>query len=74
AGLGGIECYYGRYDQETRDGLAALADKLGLVATGGSDYHGSYKPDLSLGTGTGDLRVDDSVLDALEERRRSLPS
>jgi hypothetical protein len=39
------------------------------VATGGSDYHGTTKPDLSVGTGRGDLKVPDSVLDNLVARR-----
>ena len=68
-GLTGIECYYGRYDPSTRAELVSLADGLGLVATGGSDFHGTYKPDLSMGTGTGDLDVPDRVLAELESRR-----
>jgi hypothetical protein len=39
------------------------------VATGGSDYHGTYKPDLAVGTGRGDLSVPDSTVAALAERR-----
>jgi hypothetical protein len=39
-----------------------------LVATGGSDYHGTYKADLHICTGLGDLEVPDSVLDDLRER------
>jgi predicted metal-dependent phosphoesterase TrpH len=69
AGLAGLECYYGRYDVATRSLLANLARRHGLVATGGSDYHGAYKPDLEIGTGTGDLAVSDEVLEALEARR-----
>jgi predicted metal-dependent phosphoesterase TrpH len=69
AGLTGMECYYGRYSPEEREGLAAIAARHGLVATGGSDYHGTHKPDLAVGTGTGDLDVPDSALSALEERR-----
>lgn len=68
-GIAGIECHYGRYDPATRLDLVALARRHGLVATGGSDFHGSYKPDLSVGTGTGDLQVPDDVLTALEDRR-----
>ena len=68
-GIAGIECFYGRYHPATRRDLAELARRHGLVATGGSDFHGSYKPDLSVGSGTGDLRVPDDVLAALEERR-----
>lgn len=40
AGLGGLEVYYRAWDQETVDAVAAVAFGLGLVATGGSDYHG----------------------------------
>ena len=72
-GLDALECEYGRYSVEERAGLHAVAARNGIVATGGSDYHGTYKPDLSVGTGTGDLRVPDSLLDgldAIEARRR----
>ncbi|HEY94094.1 MAG TPA: PHP domain-containing protein [Dehalococcoidia bacterium] len=40
AGLIGIEVYYKDYPTADRESLAGLADKLGLIATGGSDYHG----------------------------------
>lgn len=40
AGLDGIEAFYKPYTLETQDRLAALADRLGLLTTGGSDYHG----------------------------------
>ena len=73
SGFGGIESVYGRYSPEDREGLAALARRHGLVATGGSDYHGTYKPGLSVGTGTGDLSVPDTVLDDLRERAPSAP-
>ena len=39
-GLGGIEVHYHRYDQDTVRSVAAVANRLGLVPTGGSDYHG----------------------------------
>lgn len=68
-GLAGLEAYYGRYSNEERQALAGLAAGFDLVATGGSDYHGSYKPDLQVGTGTGDLHVPDCALDALLARR-----
>jgi len=69
AGLAGIESWYGRYDDEERAGLASIAKRHGLVATGGSDYHGTFKPDLSVGIGRGDLDVPDSVPDELAARR-----
>ena len=69
AGFGGIESIYGRYSPRQRQDLANLARRFDLVATGGSDYHGTVKPDLSVGTGTGDLKVPDRVLDQLAARR-----
>jgi predicted metal-dependent phosphoesterase TrpH len=68
-GLVGIECEYGRYSPDERAALARIAADLGLVATGGSDHHGTYKPDLSVGTGHGDLDVPDTALDDLKARR-----
>jgi len=69
AGFAGIECLYGRYSRDQRAQLTDLAHRFGLVATGGSDYHGSVKADLSVGTGRGDLHVPDDVLDDLAARR-----
>lgn len=69
AGLDGIECEYGRYTRHERTALRELARRHDLAPSGGSDYHGAYKPDLSLGVGTGDLRVPDEWLDGLEARR-----
>lgn len=67
-GLDGMECDYGRFSPELRADFRALAKNFGLCATGGSDYHGRYKPDLALGTGLGDLCVADEVLEELEAR------
>jgi predicted metal-dependent phosphoesterase TrpH len=67
-GLTGLEAIYGRYTPEERADLAALAARHGLVATGGSDHHGAYKPDIGVGVGTGDLQVPDAALDELRAR------
>jgi predicted metal-dependent phosphoesterase TrpH len=67
-GLTAIEAIYGRYTPAERDGLAAVAGRYGLVVTGGSDHHGTYKPDIRVGTGTGDLNVPDHALDDLRAR------
>jgi predicted metal-dependent phosphoesterase TrpH len=69
AGLSGLEATYGRYNPHQRAALSTLAIRAGLVATGGSDYHGTVKPGLSVGTGEGDLSVHDAVLGRLEARR-----
>ena len=68
-GFAGIEAIYGRYSPRQRQDLVTLADRFDLVATGGSDHHGTIKPDLTVGTGTGDLKVPDRVLERLAARR-----
>lgn len=66
-GLGGVECYYSSYSQSLREELAEITSRTGLVPTGGSDYHGSYKPKLQIGIGYGDLEVPNIVLDRLKQ-------
>ncbi len=68
-GLCGMECVYGRYRPTERASLGLIAQRHDLVATGGSDYHGTYKPDLRVGVGTGDLHVSNSVIEELSKRR-----
>ena len=68
-GLGGIEAHYAEYPPDLRRHLADLADELGIVATGGSDAHGRYKPGLAVGTGRGDLRVPDRAWEELAQAR-----
>ena len=71
AGLVGLECDYATYDPPARAALRAVAARRGLVATGGSDAHGTRTPDVRVGTGTGDLAVGDDVLRVLRSRRPS---
>jgi len=68
-GLAGIECFYGEYDRARQADLAATVASFGLLPSGGSDYHGSYKEGLELGTGRGELAVPDSVLADLRSAR-----
>lgn len=48
-GLVGIEVDHQDHDTPTRAELRQLASRLGLVATGSSDYHGTGKVDHELG-------------------------
>ena len=56
-GLLGLECRYSLYHEEQSQALLALARDYGLVPTGGSDYHGTNKPHIAMGVGTGSLAV-----------------
>jgi 3',5'-nucleoside bisphosphate phosphatase len=67
-GLDGIEAVYSRHSTAQREGYSAVAERHGLLVTGGSDFHGTYKPDISIVTGLGDLEVPYELLEALKER------
>lgn len=46
AGLDGLECFYGPYTQRQRKRWLLLAERYGLVVTGGSDFHGTAMPQI----------------------------
>ncbi|MDR3225594.1 MAG: PHP domain-containing protein [Clostridiales Family XIII bacterium] len=55
-GLAGIECHYGVYTREQTEAYTAIAARLRLVVTGGSDFHGPHvKPGVMIGTGKGGM-------------------
>ncbi|HHW48721.1 MAG TPA: PHP domain-containing protein [Clostridiaceae bacterium] len=65
-GLIGIEAYYVENSPEDTEYLVRLADKYSFIKTGGSDYHGSYKPDIEIGKGYGNLYVPYELLEELK--------
>ncbi|MDP2043701.1 MAG: PHP domain-containing protein [Candidatus Omnitrophota bacterium] len=48
-GLQGLEVYYPEHSQSLINFYLDMAKKLDLLVTGGSDFHGSAKPDIKLG-------------------------
>jgi len=70
AGLVGLECYYPLHDETAVKAFLVLAGKYGLVDTGGSDFHGSVKPDAHLGVGPGGMAFPDELLAGLRAAAR----
>lgn len=68
-GLDGLESIYPTYTVEQTAFMQRVTTKLGLLMTGGSDFHGENKPHIKIGTGMGSLNVSDEVLHPLLERR-----
>ena len=68
AGLDAIETDYTTYTEEQTKTAKALADKYNLLYSGGSDFHGEGKPDISLGTGYGDLKIPYEYYKKLKQR------
>ena len=64
-GLDGMETLYSEYDEATTELAMRIAHEFGIKQSGGSDYHGARKPGIGLGTGRGDLRVPEALLDEL---------
>ena len=56
-GLRGVEVYYSEHNKYFTNFLLSQASRLGLLVTGGSDFHGANKPDIKLGRGFGNLQV-----------------
>lgn len=67
-GIQGMECRYSGYSAEREEHLEELAEKYGLIKTGGSDFHGANKPAIQIGSGMGSLNVPKSFLDELKRR------
>lgn len=66
AGLLGIEAFHSDHSAEQQAYYAETAQELSLIATGGSDFHGSVKPKVAFGRGIDDnVRVPSTVLDGL---------
>lgn len=66
-GLMGIEAIYTRNTGFDESYIRNFAKKYDLIVTGGSDFHGSNKPDIQIGFGTGNLRIPYHILEELKK-------
>ncbi len=62
AGLMGIEAIYSTYKPADERQIRRLAEKYGLLISGGSDFHGVNKPGLDLARGYGHLFIPEDIL------------
>ncbi len=56
-GLMGIEALYPEHSTAQREHYLSIASRNGLLVTGGTDFHGAFKPRIQMGSGMGDLCV-----------------
>lgn len=61
-GLAGIECVYSTYNNQDERRIKKIAKDYALLPSGGSDFHGTNKTNLDLGTGYGHLFVPEEYL------------
>ena len=72
AGLDGMEVYYSTFTAEQTLLAKKIADRFGLLYSGGSDFHGANKPDIQLGSGKGNFHIDCGTLKKLVKRHMSM--
>jgi predicted metal-dependent phosphoesterase TrpH len=68
-GLKGIEVYYPEHSTLEVAQYKTLAERYGLLMTGGTDYHGIEKNGLDIGVGRGDMRISYSIVEGLKAAR-----
>jgi predicted metal-dependent phosphoesterase TrpH len=70
-GLKGIEVYYPEHNVLDVAKYKTLAERHGLLITGGTDYHGIEKNGLDIGTGRGEMKLPYSIVEELKAARES---
>ncbi len=68
-GLSGMEAIYSENTAADEMVMKRIAREEGLLISGGSDFHGTNKPDIRLGVGHGKLYVPYSILEAIKAER-----
>ncbi len=68
-GLKGLEVFYSEHSAALTAAYTACAKRHGLLITGGTDFHGSLKPDIQLGCGRGDLHIPYEIYTQLTHSR-----
>ena len=56
-GLRGIEVFYSGYDKSTERLAHEISEKFNLIKSGGTDFHGTRRTGVYLGTGRGNMCV-----------------
>ena len=64
-GLKGLEVYYPEHSPGKTAHYAEIAKRHGLLVTGGSDFHGSLKPEIKMGSGKGNLSIPYAIYEKL---------
>lgn len=68
-GMKGLEVYHSSNNKLESMKLQEMAVRHHLLPIGGSDFHGGNKPDISIGTGRGGLRVSSLLLEDIKRER-----
>ncbi|MCI9174918.1 MAG: PHP domain-containing protein [Lachnospiraceae bacterium] len=72
AGLNGLEAIYSMNAPGDERNMIKFAEEFDLLISGGSDFHGSNKPQIQLGAGKGNLRIPYEILERIKGARQNL--
>ena len=60
--IDGIECYYTTFSEEQHLEILDICQQHNLLISGGSDFHGTCRPDVDIGNGFGNLQVPTDII------------
>lgn len=60
--IDGIECFYTTFTDEQHEYILNICHDHNLFISGGSDFHGTCKPDVDIGIGYGNLKIPDEII------------
>jgi predicted metal-dependent phosphoesterase TrpH len=71
AGLHALEVFYSTHTPRQISFFLQCTRQLDLLVTGGSDFHGTHRPDIAIGVGRGNLKVPMTLLEPLRQAMKN---
>ena len=60
--IDGIECYYTTFSDEQHNEILNICQKRNLFISGGSDFHGTCRPEVDIASGFGNLEIPTDII------------
>lgn len=67
-GLKGAEVFHSDHNANLKKQYLTMIEELEMISGGGSDFHGGAHPEVKLGSGKGDLKIPEIVLETIVAR------
>ncbi|MCI8444144.1 MAG: PHP domain-containing protein [Clostridia bacterium] len=68
--LDGVECYYSNFTQEQTEELIDFCMRNELYISGGTDFHGTNRKGVEVGTGRGNLTIPENILQSWGRKKK----
>lgn len=60
--IDGIECYYTTFSNEQHNEILKICKQHNLFISGGTDFHGTCRPEVNIGVGFGNLEIPTDII------------